>query len=63
MKKLIDLMTRKEVQDYLHITDVSVWNWEKRGWLKPIALGKKIYYKQEDILSLLEKGYTNNDEA
>ena len=59
----MNLLTRKDLKAYLTIADVTIWNWEKKGWLKPIGIGKKIYYKLEDVNSLLEKGYDSNSVA
>lgn len=60
---MLNILTRKELETYLQISDVTIYNWEQRGWLKPISLGRKVYYKIKDINNLLEKGYTTKDVA
>ena len=56
----IDVITKKELCEKLHINPVTVWNWQNKGWLKPISLGRKIFYKKSDINDLLERGYSNS---
>ena len=56
----IDVITKKELCEMLDINPVTVWNWQNKGWLKPISLGRKIFYKKSDINDLLERGYSNS---
>lgn len=37
----------------LNVSDATLWRWEKRGYLKPIRIGRQIYYKRSDINELL----------
>lgn len=48
-------MTRQEVIDYLHITDATLWRWNKLGLLVPTGkVGTRVYYKRSDVDKALE---------
>lgn len=47
-------MTSKEVVDFLSISNVTLYRWEKRGYLLPIYIGGKKRYKRSEI----EKRFT-----
>lgn len=50
-----ELITSKEVQKLFNITPVTLWKWNKRGYLNPIKIGgKKLYYKRADVEKLQE---------
>jgi hypothetical protein len=44
-----DYLTRKEVSEMLKIDISSVHNWSKRGVLKPLQIGNRIYFKLQDV--------------
>ena len=49
-----DLMTRKEVCDYLQCSETSLWNWTKNGKIKSIQVGKKkVRYRKSDVEAFL----------
>ena len=50
-----ELMTVDEVTQMLHINRVTVWRWERDGYLKPKKIGRKKYYRQSDIERLAEQ--------
>lgn len=50
-----NLLSTKEVKEIFHVQTSSLWVWAKRGYLKPIKLGNKNYYKQSDINELLNE--------
>lgn len=50
-----DLMTRKEVCDYLQCCNTSLWTWTKNGKIKATKIGKKkIMYQRSDVEAFLE---------
>lgn len=49
----LGLMTRQEVQDKLNISPTTLWHWEKAKYLVPIKLGRRVYYKRQDIENLI----------
>lgn len=48
------LVPKDEAQEVLHTSDVTLWRWEKKGYLIPVRIGGKIFYKTEDIDALQE---------
>ena len=49
-----DLMTRKEVCDYLQCSQTSLWDWTKNGKIKSIQVGKKkVRYRKSDVEAFL----------
>ena len=54
--QMIKLLTRKEVQELLHISEAGVIRMERKGDLKPIKLShKKVLYDLRDIEEMLER--------
>ncbi|WP_423128231.1 helix-turn-helix domain-containing protein [Gaoshiqia sp. Z1-71] len=41
--------TADEVSDYLGVTRVTLWQWAKKGILKPLKIGNVLRYRQSDI--------------
>ena len=53
-----DLMTSKEVCDYLQCSETSLWDWTKKGKIIATKVGKrKVLYRKKDIDTFL------NDQA
>jgi Helix-turn-helix domain len=49
-----ELMTRKEVMDYLRVASKSTMiNWERSGKLHPIKIGRHVLYTKESIMTLI----------
>ena len=49
-----DLMTRKEVCDYLQCTQTSLWAWTKNGKISATKVGKKkVLYRKKDVDTFL----------
>ena len=42
-----ELLTRKEVANYLRISLVTIHSWNKYGILNPIRMGNRILYKKK----------------
>jgi len=51
----VELMTAKEVMEWLKISESTLRRWTKEGILPYIKVQKKILYVKEDILKVLEK--------
>lgn len=49
------LFTASDVVVMLSICNSTLYNWERKGLLKPVRLGKKRYYKSEDIVNFINK--------
>jgi len=48
-----ELLTRQETADYLKVNLTTLWSWTKKGNLKSIGIGNRVYYKKQDILDCL----------
>lgn len=40
----------------LNVVRSTLWTWEKKGYLMPVRVGKKLMYKQSDIDKLMNGG-------
>lgn len=36
----------------------TLWRWEKRGYLRPVRIGVKVFYRRSDIDAIIEKNET-----
>ena len=45
------LLTKKEVLEKFHVCHTTLWNWERNGYLIPVKIGRKVSYRQADILA------------
>lgn len=54
-----ELLTRKEVAEYLRISVVTIHSWSKYGILNPIRMGNRMFFKKQDILDVLEQQKIN----
>ena len=49
-----DLMTRKEVCDYLQCSQTSLWDWTRKGKIIATKVGKKkVLYRKKDVDTFL----------
>lgn len=46
-------LTRAEVCEALNVTLMTLYNWNKSGYLQAIKIGKTVKYKETDINKLL----------
>ena len=49
-----ELITRDELSSILCVHISTLYNWEKRKVLCPVRIGKKVYYKNEDVKRFLK---------
>lgn len=47
------LLTCDEVMKILKCSRFSLWNWEKKGYIKGYRIGRKVSYKESDINKLI----------
>ena len=51
------LLTKKEVLEKFNICHTTLWNWERKGYLIPVKIGRKVSYRQADIERIIiERG-------
>lgn len=56
MKKEIEVYTLKEIEDLLHVTRRTLYNWIKSGKLKAFRIGKEWRVTGEALQDFLDKG-------
>lgn len=44
-----EYLTRKQVAEMLQVDLSTLYSWNKKGILKPIGIGKRVYYTRESI--------------
>ena len=49
------LITKKEAMQGFKVSHTTLWKWQKSGYLTPVKVGKRIYYRREDIHNLMQK--------
>lgn len=47
-------LTAQEAAEKLGVDVSTLWRWDKTDFLKKIKVGKKIFYRESDILKLME---------
>lgn len=47
------LISQDEVADKLGVSKNTLWRWSKTGYLTPIKVGRKPFYKLSDVEALL----------
>ncbi len=50
----IELITKQDVIDKLHVSSTTLWIWEKRKYLVPVKIGRRIFYKRRDVNNLMD---------
>lgn len=48
------LLTKKEVMVRLGVSSTTLWNWKNDRYLLPVKIGRKIFYRLDDINKLRE---------
>jgi excisionase family DNA binding protein len=47
--------SRKEAAHYIGITTTTLYNWDKKGLLKPDRVGRKCFYPKSKLDAFLQK--------
>lgn len=48
----VAFITKKEAMLGFGVSHTTLWKWQKAGYLVPIKIGKRVYYKRADIEQL-----------
>ncbi len=48
-------VTRKEALRLLGVAAGTLWKWGKEGYLTPVYVGSKVYYRKSDLERILGK--------
>lgn len=49
-----EIMTPKQVRDYLQCSTTTLFNWEQKGFLIPVRIEGLVRYKRKDVEQILE---------
>jgi len=52
-----ELFTKKELMEFLSISNTTVKNYVDKGYLKPLGMDRRVWFKKSDVLDALERGY------
>ncbi|MCD8433358.1 helix-turn-helix domain-containing protein [Tenacibaculum finnmarkense] len=50
-----EFWTRQQTADFLSVSLVTLFNWNKKGILKTYRVGTKVFYRKSDVLECLKK--------
>ena len=48
----VEYIPKKEAIDLLGVCDVTLWHWARSGYLVPVKLGRRVFYRRTDIKEL-----------
>ncbi len=48
------LISKKEAMLGFGVSHTTLWKWQKSGYLIPVKVGKRVYYKRSDIENLVK---------
>ena len=48
------LLTKQEVIDKIGVSSTTLWTWEKKQYLVPVKMGRKVFYRLGDINKLCD---------
>ena len=48
------LITKKEAMTGFNVSHTTLWKWQKSGYLVPVKVGKRVYYRRADIENLIK---------
>ena len=46
------LLTKQQVMETLAVSSTTLWLWEQKGYLIPVKIGRKVFYRSKDISNL-----------
>jgi excisionase family DNA binding protein len=50
-----EILTREQVCKLLKISNTTLFNWQNNKILENYKIGRRVYYKKSDVLTLLQK--------
>jgi predicted DNA-binding transcriptional regulator AlpA len=59
-KKEEKYFTKAEVKQFCGVCDATLWHWQKRNYLNPIRIGRRVMYKKSDIDRMLNGNTEKN---
>ncbi|MDB4127207.1 helix-turn-helix domain-containing protein [Flavobacteriaceae bacterium] len=50
-----ELLTKSELMEYLSISKSTVRNYINKGYLKPLGVERRVWFRKSDVLEVIEK--------
>jgi len=50
-----ELLTKSELMEYLSISKSTVRNYINKGYLKPLGVERRVWFRKSDVLEVMEK--------
>lgn len=47
------LLPKADVLEKFNICPSTLWNWERKKYIEPVKIGRKVYYRQADVECLI----------
>ena len=47
-------LPKEEVMKLCGVCHATLWQWKKKGYLKPVKIGKKVLYRKSDLNQILK---------
>ncbi len=54
------ILSRKDVQELLGVSSVTIWNWVKLGLLREYSFSRKRYYIYDEVIEDVKKMAANH---
>lgn len=48
------MISKKDAMIGFKVSHTTLWKWQKSGYLVPVKVGKRVYYRRADIESLIK---------
>jgi ribosomal protein L11 methylase PrmA len=53
---MTNLIAKSEVKNQFGVCETTLWLWAKKGYLKPVKIGRRVMYRMSDIKKMVEGG-------
>ena len=51
----VEYIPKKEAINLLGVCDATLWHWARSGYLVPVKVGRRVFYRRTDIQRLLNR--------
>jgi len=48
-----ELLTKKELMEFLSISQSTVRNYINKGYLKPLGMDRRVWFRKSDVMEVL----------
>ena len=50
-----ELLTKKELMEFLSISQSTVRNYINKGYLKPLGMDRRVWFRKSDVMEVLSR--------